>query len=105
MALLMRYYIQNVYTAVSSDGDNYNRELKTKATRVPIALWSKKKPTINLAGSSNESLGAAGNKRYRTVDFGTPYKSPMPSSGLQSGEVMLMMMMNCWNNGNLITMA
>ncbi|CAH2238462.1 jg23933 [Pararge aegeria aegeria] len=40
--------------------------------------------------TSNESLGAAGNMRPRTVDFGTPYKRPMSSSGLQSVEVMLM---------------
>ncbi|CAH2209517.1 jg17515 [Pararge aegeria aegeria] len=39
-----------------------------------------------------ESLGATGNKRPRTVDFGTPYKRPMSSSGLQSVEVMMVMM-------------
>ncbi|CAH2207399.1 jg422 [Pararge aegeria aegeria] len=37
----------------------------------------------------NESPGAAGNKRPRTVDFGTPYKRPMSSSELQSVEVMI----------------
>ncbi|CAH2234699.1 jg4685 [Pararge aegeria aegeria] len=37
--------------------------------------------------TSNESLGAAGHKRPRNVDFGTPYKRPMSSSGLQSVEV------------------
>ncbi|CAH2259291.1 jg10036 [Pararge aegeria aegeria] len=42
--------------------------------------------------TSNESLGAAGNKRPRTVDFGTLYKRPMSSSALQSVEVMMMMM-------------
>ncbi|CAH2219066.1 jg22940, partial [Pararge aegeria aegeria] len=36
--------------------------------------------------TSNESLGAAENKRPRTVDFGTPYKRPMSSSGLRSVE-------------------
>ncbi|CAH2218242.1 jg9833 [Pararge aegeria aegeria] len=40
--------------------------------------------------TSNESLGAAGNKRPRTVDFRTPYKRPMSSSGLQSVEVKMM---------------
>ncbi|CAH2265956.1 jg5853 [Pararge aegeria aegeria] len=43
---------------------------------------------------SNESLGAAGNKRPRTVDFGTLYKRPMSSSGLQSVEVMMMICHN-----------
>ncbi|CAH2239124.1 jg10409 [Pararge aegeria aegeria] len=37
--------------------------------------------------TSNESLGSEGNKRPRTVDFVTPYKRTMPSSGLQSVEV------------------
>ncbi|CAH2238046.1 jg21658 [Pararge aegeria aegeria] len=40
---------------------------------------------------SNESLGAAGNERSRTVDFRTLYKGPMSSSGRQSVEVMLIM--------------
>ncbi|CAH2237921.1 jg18724 [Pararge aegeria aegeria] len=40
--------------------------------------------------SSNESLKAAGNKRPRTVDFGTLYIRPMSSGGLQSVEVMMM---------------
>ncbi|CAH2210380.1 jg17405 [Pararge aegeria aegeria] len=39
--------------------------------------------------TSSESLGAAGNKRPRTVDFGTPYERPMSSSGLQLIEVMM----------------
>ncbi|CAH2233674.1 jg10640 [Pararge aegeria aegeria] len=39
--------------AVSSNGDNYIRKPKTKATRVPNAPWSKKKPTTNLAGCSS----------------------------------------------------
>ncbi|CAH2236332.1 jg10714 [Pararge aegeria aegeria] len=42
--------------------------------------------------TSKEPLGAAGNKRPRTVDFGTPYKRPMSSSGLQPVKVMMMMM-------------
>ncbi|CAH2241624.1 jg3956 [Pararge aegeria aegeria] len=42
--------------------------------------------------TSNESLGAAGRKRPRTVYCGTPYKRPMSSSGLQLVEVMMMMM-------------
>ncbi|CAH2228638.1 jg3184 [Pararge aegeria aegeria] len=37
--------------------------------------------------TTNESLRAAENRRHRTVDFGTPYKRPMPSCGLQSVEV------------------
>ncbi|CAH2222686.1 jg4279 [Pararge aegeria aegeria] len=41
--------------------------------------------------TSYESLGAAVNKRLRTVDFGTPYKRSMSSSGLQSVEVLMMM--------------
>ncbi|CAH2233965.1 jg20047 [Pararge aegeria aegeria] len=35
---------------------------------------------------------AAGSKRLRTVELGTPYKRPMPSSGL-SVDVMMMMML------------
>ncbi|CAH2261471.1 jg20131 [Pararge aegeria aegeria] len=35
-------------------------------------------------GQTDESLGAARDKRPRIVDFGTPYKRPMSSSGLQS---------------------
>ncbi|CAH2229554.1 jg19692 [Pararge aegeria aegeria] len=38
-----------------------------------------------------ESLGAAGGKRPRTVDCGTPYKRPMSSSGLRLVELMMMM--------------
>ncbi|CAH2257366.1 jg7577 [Pararge aegeria aegeria] len=34
-----------------------------------------------------QSLKAAENKRPRTVDFVTPYKRPMSSSGLKSVEV------------------
>ncbi|CAH2243314.1 jg2814 [Pararge aegeria aegeria] len=41
-------------------------------------------------GRTNESLGAAGNKRPGTVDFEAPYKRPMSSSGHQSLEVMMM---------------
>ncbi|CAH2243097.1 jg14118 [Pararge aegeria aegeria] len=37
---------------------------------------------------------AAGSKRLRTVEFGTPYKRPMSSSGRLSVDVM-MMMNNC----------
>ncbi|CAH2248739.1 jg17525 [Pararge aegeria aegeria] len=33
---------------------------------------------------SNDSQGVAGNKRPRTVEFLTPYKRPMSSSGRQS---------------------
>ncbi|CAH2227376.1 jg300 [Pararge aegeria aegeria] len=39
--------------------------------------------------TSNEALGAAGNKRPRTVDFGTLYKRTVPSCGLQWFEVMM----------------
>ncbi|CAH2232069.1 jg9417 [Pararge aegeria aegeria] len=35
---------------------------------------------------------AAGSKRLRTVELGTPYKRPMSSSGRLSVDVMLMMM-------------
>ncbi|CAH2230610.1 jg19039 [Pararge aegeria aegeria] len=41
--------------------------------------------------TSNESMGAAGSKRPRTVDFGTLYKRPMSSCGLQSVDVTMMM--------------
>ncbi|CAH2243578.1 jg12888 [Pararge aegeria aegeria] len=41
--------------------------------------------------TSNESLGAAGNNPRYCVDFGTPYKRPMSSSGLQSVEVMMIL--------------
>ncbi|CAH2245461.1 jg8714 [Pararge aegeria aegeria] len=43
--------------------------------------------------TSNESLGATGSKRPRAVNFGTPYRSAVSSSGLQSVEVLMMMMM------------
>ncbi|CAH2239682.1 jg12458 [Pararge aegeria aegeria] len=36
---------------------------------------------------------AAGSKRLRTVELGTPYKRPMSSSGRLSVDVMMMMMM------------
>ncbi|CAH2261528.1 jg20152 [Pararge aegeria aegeria] len=44
-------------------------------------------PQRGIQTKSSESLGAAGNKRPWTVDFGTPYKRPISSSGLQSVEV------------------
>ncbi|CAH2232969.1 jg8286 [Pararge aegeria aegeria] len=50
------------------------------------------RPTTRWQSTSNQSLGAAGNKRPRTVDFGTLFKRPMSSSGLQLVEVMLMIM-------------
>ncbi|CAH2233760.1 jg3622 [Pararge aegeria aegeria] len=40
---------------------------------------------------SNESRGAAGYKQPRIVEFGTPYKKPMSSSGRQSVDLMMMM--------------
>ncbi|CAH2238511.1 jg6205 [Pararge aegeria aegeria] len=36
---------------------------------------------------------AAGSKRLRTLEVGTPYKRPMSSSGRLSVDVMMMMMM------------
>ncbi|CAH2207689.1 jg25673, partial [Pararge aegeria aegeria] len=39
--------------------------------------------------TSNEPRVAAGYKRLRTVDFGTPYKRPMSSSGRQSVDLMI----------------
>ncbi|CAH2231303.1 jg20617 [Pararge aegeria aegeria] len=42
--------------------------------------------------TSNESLGAAESKRPRNMNFGTPYKRPMSSSGRLSVDVMMMMM-------------
>ncbi|CAH2217760.1 jg25465 [Pararge aegeria aegeria] len=41
--------------------------------------------------TSGESLGAAGGKRPRTVDGGTPLKRPMSSSGRQLVKMMMMM--------------
>ncbi|CAH2256268.1 jg22623 [Pararge aegeria aegeria] len=35
---------------------------------------------------------AAGSKRLRTVEFGTPYKRPMSTSGSLSDDVIMMMM-------------
>ncbi|CAH2264220.1 jg22475 [Pararge aegeria aegeria] len=40
--------------------------------------------------TSNELRGGAGYKRPRIVEFGTQYKRPMPSSGRQSFDLMLM---------------
>ncbi|CAH2244621.1 jg3850 [Pararge aegeria aegeria] len=34
---------------------------------------------------------AAGSKRHKTVEFGTPYKRPMSSSGRLSVDLMVMM--------------
>ncbi|CAH2226665.1 jg3174 [Pararge aegeria aegeria] len=42
--------------------------------------------------TSGESLGAAGGKRPRTVDCGSPYKRPMSSSGRQLLEMTMMNM-------------
>ncbi|CAH2269026.1 jg16050 [Pararge aegeria aegeria] len=47
--------------------------------------------------TSSESLGAAGNKRPRTVDFGTLYERPMSGSGLQLVEIMMMMRLTIWH--------
>ncbi|CAH2217501.1 jg26363 [Pararge aegeria aegeria] len=48
------------------------------------------KRSVALVGrTSSQSLGAAGKKRPRTVDFGTPHKRPMSSSGRQSVEVIM----------------
>ncbi|CAH2240869.1 jg9606 [Pararge aegeria aegeria] len=41
----------------------------------------------------NASQVAAGSKRHRTVEFGTPYKRPMSSSGRLWVDMMMMMMM------------
>ncbi|CAH2253883.1 jg22190 [Pararge aegeria aegeria] len=43
--------------------------------------------------TSSESRGAAGYKRSKIVEFGTPYKRPISSSGRQSVDLMMMMMM------------
>ncbi|CAH2242752.1 jg11909 [Pararge aegeria aegeria] len=40
--------------------------------------------------TSNESRVAAGYKRRRIVEFGTPHNRPMPSSERQSVEMMMM---------------
>ncbi|CAH2208746.1 jg17694 [Pararge aegeria aegeria] len=37
---------------------------------------------------------AAGFKRHKTVEFGTPYKRPMPSSGRLSVDMMMMMIIS-----------
>ncbi|CAH2247807.1 jg1134 [Pararge aegeria aegeria] len=42
--------------------------------------------------TTNESLGAAGMKRPRTVDFGTPYTRTISSSELQSVEITMLML-------------
>ncbi|CAH2226517.1 jg16803 [Pararge aegeria aegeria] len=39
--------------------------------------------------TSNESRGAAGNKRHRIVEFGTPYNRPISSCGLLLVEMMM----------------
>ncbi|CAH2268020.1 jg10209 [Pararge aegeria aegeria] len=41
--------------------------------------------------TSSESRQAAGYKRPRIVEFETPYKRPMSSSGRQSVDLMMMM--------------
>ncbi|CAH2268371.1 jg15825 [Pararge aegeria aegeria] len=41
--------------------------------------------------TSSDSQGVAGYKRPQIVGFGTPYKSPMSSSGRQSAVLMMMM--------------
>ncbi|CAH2218628.1 jg13600 [Pararge aegeria aegeria] len=51
-----------------------------KQRRSPPTRWA-----------DDKSLGAAGGKRPRTVDCGTPYKRPMSSSGRQLAEMMMMM--------------
>ncbi|CAH2246980.1 jg10285 [Pararge aegeria aegeria] len=38
---------------------------------------------------------AAGSKRLRTVELGTPYKRPISSSGRLSVDVMMMMIVLC----------
>ncbi|CAH2226567.1 jg5216 [Pararge aegeria aegeria] len=58
---------------------------------VVVPRWNGDLALVNAARTSNESLGATGNRLPRTVDFGTPYKRPMSSRGLQSVEVMTMM--------------
>ncbi|CAH2241956.1 jg9074 [Pararge aegeria aegeria] len=44
--------------------------------------------------TSGESLGTAGGKWPRTVDFETPYKRPMSSSGRQLVEMMICVEIN-----------
>ncbi|CAH2262748.1 jg14972 [Pararge aegeria aegeria] len=48
--------------------------------------------------TSDESLVAAGGKRLRTVDCGTPYKRPMSSSGRQLVEMMKRMAITLFAN-------
>ncbi|CAH2234027.1 jg5018 [Pararge aegeria aegeria] len=52
-------------------------------------------PTDSGQMTSGESLGAAGSKRPRTVDYGTPYKRPISSSGCPLVKMMMTMMMDC----------
>ncbi|CAH2218440.1 jg4419 [Pararge aegeria aegeria] len=42
--------------------------------------------------TSSESRGAAGYKRPRIVELGSPYKRPMSSSGRESVDLMIMLM-------------
>ncbi|CAH2268878.1 jg21149 [Pararge aegeria aegeria] len=48
---------------------------------------------------------AAGSKRHRTVEFGTPYKRPMSGSGrLSVDEIMMMKMIYVLINGGLTSL-
>ncbi|CAH2217859.1 jg11479 [Pararge aegeria aegeria] len=46
---------------------------------------------------------AAGFKRLRTVELGTPYKRPMSTSGRLSVDVMMMMMMKTLPGAQTVT--
>ncbi|CAH2236066.1 jg7355 [Pararge aegeria aegeria] len=49
-------------------------------------------PQLGGQTTLSESQVSAGSKRHRTVEFGTPYKRPMSSSGRLSVDMMMMMM-------------
>ncbi|CAH2258749.1 jg5418 [Pararge aegeria aegeria] len=71
------------------------------SNRVELMCWNGNPAPVTIAvvgpqrggqTTSSESLGAAGNKRPKMVDFETPYRRPISSSGRQAVEVIKMVM-------------
>ncbi|CAH2234222.1 jg16671 [Pararge aegeria aegeria] len=56
-----------------------------------LALVSAVDPRQGGQTTSNASRGAAGHKRHKTVEFGTPFKRPISNSGRLAVDMMMTM--------------
>ncbi|CAH2245068.1 jg15906 [Pararge aegeria aegeria] len=75
----------------NTDGEHNGLTALLGASSPDLALASDASNSLPLPDFDNaETAEAAGSKRLRTVELGTPYKRPMSSSGRLSVDVMMM---------------